>query len=94
MSFNKKVFSKRRKENGHPHKKNSNMSKINESFLKRIGKMVILLLGKEIDRDVTSVEQRKNSEALVKNRTSDLRIPRSGALLLSHRDSVVSEVKI
>ena len=35
------------------------MSKINESFLKRIGKMVILLLGKEIDRDVTSVEQRK-----------------------------------
>ena len=59
MSFNKKVFSKRRKENGHPHKKNSNMSKINESFLKRIGKMVILLLGKEIDRDVTSVEQSK-----------------------------------
>ena len=48
--------------------------------------MVILLLGKQIDRDVTSVEQRKNSEALVKNRTSDLRIPRSGALLLSHRD--------
>ena len=29
--------------------------------------MVILLLGKEIDRDVTNVEQRKNSEALVKN---------------------------
>ena len=66
-------------------------TKIDESFVKRKRKMVILLLGKEIDRDVTNVEQRKNSEALVKNRTSDLRIPRSGALLLSHRDSVVSE---
>ena len=53
--------------------------------------MIILLLGKQIEREVRSVEQRKNYEALVKNRTSDLRIPRSGALLLSHRDSVVSE---
>ena len=53
--------------------------------------MIILLLGKQIEREVRSVEQRKNSEALVKNRTSDLRIPRYGALLLSHRDSVVSE---
>ena len=53
--------------------------------------MIILLLGKQIEREVRSVEQRKNSEALVKNRTSDLRIPRSDALLLSHRDSVVSE---
>ena len=42
-------------------------TKIDESFVKRKRKMVILLLGKEIDRDVTNVEQRKNSEALVKN---------------------------
>ena len=28
----------------------------------------------------------------MRNRTSDLRIPRSGALPLSHRDSTVSEV--
>lgn len=32
------------------------MLKINESFLKRIGKMGIFLFGKEIDRDVMSVE--------------------------------------
>ena len=43
---------------------------------------------------VTSVGQRKNSESpsWVRNRTSDLRIPRSDALPLSHRDSTVSEV--
>ena len=36
--------------------------------------------------------QRKSSESPVRNQTSDLRISRSDALPLSHRDSTVSEV--
>ena len=36
--------------------------------------------------------QRKNSEYPMRNRTSDLRIPRSNAVPTSHRDSTVSEV--
>ena len=43
-------------------------------------------------RLVTSVGQRKNSLDHMRNRTPDLRIPRSDALPLSHRDSLVSEV--
>ena len=42
-------------------------------------------------RPVTSLEQRK-IRVPMRNRTSDLRIPRSDALPLSHRDSTVSEV--
>ena len=34
----------------------------------------------------------KDKEKVPRNRTSDLRIPRSDALPLSHRDSTVSEV--
>ena len=47
---------------------------------------------KDIFRPVTSVGQRKNFLDPMRNRTSDLRIPRSDALPLSHRDSTVSEV--
>ena len=36
--------------------------------------------------------QRKSSESPVRNQTSDLRISRSDALPLSHRNSTVSEV--
>ena len=36
--------------------------------------------------------QRKNSEYPMRNRTSDLRIPRSDAVPTSHRDSTVSKV--
>ena len=43
-------------------------------------------------RLVTSVRHRKKFRVPMRNRTSDLRIPRSGALPLSHRDSTVSEV--
>ena len=47
---------------------------------------------KDIFRPVTSVGQRKKFLDPMRNRTSDLRIPRSDALPLSHRDSTVSEV--
>ena len=58
--------------------------------------MVSFELGEEIKKDVffrlvTSVGQ-KNFWVLVRNRTSDLRIPCSDALPLGHRDSTVSEV--
>ena len=43
-------------------------------------------------RLVTSVGQRKKFQVPMRNRTSDLRTPRSSALPLSHRDSKVSEV--
>ena len=43
-------------------------------------------------RLVTSVGQRKKFVVPMSNRTSDLRIPRSDVLPLSHRDSTVSEV--
>ena len=43
-------------------------------------------------RLVTSVGQRKKFRVPMRNRTSDLWIPRSDALPLSHRDPLVSEV--
>ena len=43
-------------------------------------------------RLVTSVGQKKKFWVPLRNRASDLRIPRSDALPLSHRDSTVSEV--
>ena len=43
---------------------------------------------KDVFRLVSSETQRKSS---VKNRTSDLRIPRADALPLSHKDSMVSK---
>ena len=39
-----------------------------------------------------SAGKKENSEFPLRNRASDLRIPRSDALPLSHRDSTVSEV--
>ena len=58
--------------------------------------MVSFELGKEIEKDVfchvTSVGQRKNSESGMRNRTSNLRIPRLDALPLSHEDSTVSDI--
>ena len=58
--------------------------------------MVSFELGKEIERDVfSSCHERgakKKSRVPMRNRTSELRIPRSDALPLSHRDSTVSEV--
>ena len=48
--------------------------------------MVSFELGKDVFRHVTSMGQRKKSVP-TRNRTSDLRIPRSDALPLSHRDS-------
>ena len=50
----------------------------------------LTFLRKMFIRLVTSVGQRKRVPT--RNRTSDLRIPRSDALPLSHRDSTVSEV--
>lgn len=55
-------------------------------------------LCKEIEQDVflscleLSVGQRKKIWVSMRNWTSDLPIPHSNALLLSHRDSTVSEV--
>ena len=58
--------------------------------------MVSFELGKEIEKDVfclvTSVGQRKNSESGMRNRTSNLRIPRLDTLPLSHEDSMVSDI--
>ena len=58
--------------------------------------MVSFELGKEIEKDVfcpvTSVGKRKNSESGMRNRTSNLRIPRLDALPLSHEDSTVSDI--
>ena len=56
--------------------------------------MVSFELGKEIKKDVFSVlSQAWDKERIpVRNRTSDLRIPRSDAPPLSHRDSTVNEV--
>ena len=39
-----------------------------------------------------ALDDEKHSRILMRNRTSDLRIPRSDALPLSHRDSTMSEV--
>ena len=62
----------------------------------RIREMVSFELGKEIEKDVfcpvTSVGKRKNSESGMRNRTSNLRIPRLDALPLSHEDSTVSDI--
>ena len=54
-------------------------------------------LGKEINKDrcfPSCIERgtKKKFWVLKRNRISDLRIPRSDALPLSHRDSTVSEV--
>ena len=58
--------------------------------------MVSFEPGKEIEKDVfchvTSVGQRKNSKFGMRNRTSNLRIPRLDALPLSHEDSTVSDI--
>ena len=58
--------------------------------------MVSFELGIEIEKDVFSAcherGAKKKSRVPMRNRTSDLRIPRSDALPLSHRDSTVSEV--
>ena len=47
---------------------------------------------KDVIRLVTSVGQRKKFVVPMSNRSSDLRIPRSDVLPLSHRDSTVSKV--
>ena len=56
--------------------------------------MVIFKIGKEkekgVFRLVTIVGQRKKFP--MRNRTSNLRIPRSDALPLSHRDSMVTKL--
>ena len=58
--------------------------------------MISFELGKEIVKYVfnlvTSVGQRKKFWGLMRNRTSDLRIPRSDVLSVSHIDSTMSEV--
>ena len=58
--------------------------------------MISFELGKEIVKYVfnlvTSVGQRKKFWGLMRNRTSDLRIPRSDVLSVSHRDSTMSKV--
>ena len=63
-------------------------------FVNKIRGMVSFKLGKDMKKDVfrlvTSVGQK--FWVPTKNRTSDLRIPGSDALPLSHRDSTVSEV--
>ena len=57
--------------------------------------MVSFELSKEIEKDVfhfvSSVGQRESSRVSMRNRISDLRIPRSDTLPLSHKDSTVSE---
>ena len=64
-------------------------------MLIEIREMVSFELSKEIKKDVfhpvTSIGQRKNWVP-TRKQTSDLRIPHSDALPLSHRDSTVSEV--
>ena len=61
-------------------------------FGNRIRKTASFQLGKEIEKDVfhlvTSMGQRKKFWVPMRNRTSDLRIPRSDALLLSHQRHV------
>ena len=58
--------------------------------------MISFELGKEIKKDIFSSYHergtRKKFWVPLRNRASDLRIPRSDALPLSHRDSTVSEV--
>ena len=58
--------------------------------------MVRFELGKEIGKNVFlschEFGTKKTFRVPMKNRTSDLRDPRSDALPLSHRDSTVSEV--
>ena len=65
-------------------------------LVNRIREMLSFELGKEIEKDVlclvTSVGQRKKIWVPTRNRTSDLRIPLSYALPVSHRDSTVGEV--
>ena len=60
-----------------------------------IREMVTFEVGKEIEKDVfrliTSEGQRKKFRVPVRNRTSEVRIPRTYALLPSNRDSKVSE---
>ena len=46
---------------------------------------------KYVFRLVTSVGQEKKFWVPIRNRTSDLQIPRFDALSLSHRDSMVSK---
>ena len=54
-----------------------------------IREMVSFELGKDIKKDVfrlvTVVGQRKNTESGIRNRTSNLRIPRPDVLPLSHK---------
>ena len=65
-------------------------------FVNKIRGMVSFKPGKDIKKDVfSSCHERGTKKKFwvpTKNRTSDLRIPGSDALPLSHRDSTVSEV--
>ena len=65
-------------------------------LVNRKREMLSFELGKEMEKDVlrlvTSVGQRKKIWVPTRNRTSDLRIPLSYALPVSHRDSTVGEV--
>ena len=56
----------------------------------RIREMVSIEPGKDVFYHI--VGQRKNSESGMRNRTSNLRIPRLDALPLSHEDSTVSDI--
>ena len=58
--------------------------------------MVSFELGKEIEKDVLSTRHERGTKKKfwvpMRNRSSDLLIPRSDALPLSHRDYTVSEI--
>ena len=58
--------------------------------------MVSFELGKDIKkyvfRLVTVVGQRKHTESGIRNRTSNLRIPRPDVLSLSYKDSTMSDI--
>ena len=67
----------------------------NVPSLNRIRKMISSEPGKEIEKVVISPCHERGTKKTfwvpIRNRTSDLRIPRSDALPLSHRDSMVSK---
>ena len=77
----------------------STFSWCNYSFANRIRKMISFELSKEIEKEVFSSCHggrgggwKRNKEKFwvpMRNRTSDLWIPRSNGLTLSHRDSMV-----
>ena len=59
-----------------------------------MGKTVNFALSSEVEKDVlrlfTRVGERKKFEVPIRNRISDLQIPHSNILPVSHRDSVES----